>query len=90
MLTVVYRKNQEPQMQSLSGLQYELQKSTSDFKDQYTILEQVTKRERVEIVQLTHTPRNIGQINIQILWYIPARDWNVYTYKEFENNGNLQ
>jgi hypothetical protein len=42
---------------------------------------------RCEVISLTHTPRNIGQINIQILWYIPTSQSSRYTAKHFQKKG---
>ena len=50
-------------MTSLEGLSYHLVKNTVDWDDQYKEMQGIV-RGRVEVIALTHTPRNIGQINI--------------------------
>jgi hypothetical protein len=39
---------------------------------QYQEIEAQFKKSRIEILSLTHTARNIGQVNIQILWFLPG------------------
>lgn len=87
-LTVIFKKMQEPDMTTpLSGLQYHLIKNTVDWDVQYQEFTQILAQP-CEVVALTHTARNIGQINIQILFYLPGRGGrNTYTAKHFETKG---
>ena len=59
-LVLIYRKAQEPSMTSLAGLKFELLKNTEDWNEQYDHLEQITQKQRIEVISLTHTARNIG------------------------------
>ena len=76
-------------MTSLSDLRFELLKNTVDWDDQYKQLEQIFQNKSVDVISHTHTARNIGQINIQIVWYIPSSDANAYTCKHLSNRGDL-
>jgi ABC-type taurine transport system substrate-binding protein len=63
-LVVVYKKHQDPDMtQMLTGLQYHLIKNTVDWDQQYEEFKEILSQS-CEVVALTHTARNIGQINI--------------------------
>jgi hypothetical protein len=42
------------------------------------------------VVALTHTARNIGQINVEILWYIPSQSSHEYTAKRFESHSTIE
>ena len=84
-LTVIYRHQKEVGMTSLSDLRFELLKNTSGWDEQYKQLEQTFQNQRVDVVSHTHTARNIGQINIQIVWYIPSSEANAYTCKHLSN-----
>ena len=75
-------------MTSLAGIQFELIKNVADWREQYNQLALITYQYKVEVISLTHTARNIGQINIQILWYIPSLNWNTYTCKHLSNHGD--
>ena len=49
-LVVLFRKQPEPNMTSLSGLSYELQKSTADWADQYRHMQEVINTQMVEVI----------------------------------------
>lgn len=70
-LVLVYRTESDSSMTSLEHLKFELQKSVVDWDLQYQEILR-TVGSSVDVLSLTHTARNIGQINIQILWYLPA------------------
>lgn len=72
MLALVFKTESEPSMTSLSGLKFELLKNVVSWDEQYHQISQVLNQDKYEVLSLTHTPRNVGQINIQILWYIPS------------------
>jgi hypothetical protein len=42
--------------------------------EQYKEVEKILATGPIEIISLTHTARNIGQVNIQILWFYPGND----------------
>jgi hypothetical protein len=95
MLILFYKKEQEPSMTALDGLSFQLLKNVTDWDDQYDeIIASVNSKhqQRVHLLQLTHTPRNLGQINIQILWYLPASEKLPATpvAKHFVNKGNIE
>ena len=72
-LAIVYRKQAggDSLGTSLAEIKYHLVSSVQDWDEQYkTALEPIAAA-RADVVALTHTPRNLGQINIQILWYLP-------------------
>lgn len=76
-------------MTPLNDIKYELLKNVVDWKEQYLEIQGKVLGQRVEVLALTHTARNIGQINIQILWYIPSKNHNDYTCKHFTSLGDL-
>lgn len=67
----------------LDNLQYHLISSVKDWDVEYEEIRKNIIGQRCEILSLTHTPRNIGQVNIQILWFLPANPASPqsYTYK---------
>lgn len=73
-------------VQSLAGLQYHLIKNTVEWDKQYQEFREILAH-NCEVVALTHTPRNIGQINIQILFYLPTGGRSDYTAKHFQTKG---
>lgn len=94
-VAVVFRKSQDPSMTtSFEGLQYHLISSVKSWDEQYGEALAAINEQRGEIIALTNTPRNIGQINIQIVWYITPlannTSVNVYTYKRFSSKGDSQ
>lgn len=78
---------------SLETLQYHLISSIQDWDIQYQGFLELVKNQRVDVVALTQTPRNIGQINISILWFLPphpAYSFENFTYKRFTSTGSLK
>jgi hypothetical protein len=73
-LVVVYKRHGDASMvQSLENLKFHLTTSVVDWDEQYNnALAEITK-ERGDIISLTYTPRNVGQINVQLIWYLPQR-----------------
>jgi hypothetical protein len=65
MLVIVYKRHADPTMVgSLDHLQYHLVSSVKDWDTQYKEGIAQIASDRCEIVSLTHTAKNIGQINI--------------------------
>lgn len=62
-LVLTFKKDQEPTYGPLTGLQYYLVKNTIDWDTQYQEITQIAKN-NAEVIALSHTARNIGQINI--------------------------
>lgn len=86
MLILVYKRHANPSMiGSLDQLQYHLVSSIKDWDSQYKESIAPIASDRCDIVSLTHTAKNIGQINIQILWFLPpsVNSPQTYTYKRF-------
>ena len=80
-LIVFYRSIKDPlQQTSLKDLQYHLINNLKAWMDQYKEIEDLLTRGPVEILSLTHTARNIGQVNIQILWFLPGNEQSPQTY----------
>lgn len=77
-------------MTSLQGLKFELVKNIVDLEEQYQQICKALQIDKSEVLSLTHTPRNIGQINIQIMWYIPGQQRTTYAFKHFQDKGDLQ
>ena len=80
---------------TFEGLQYSLISSVKRWDEQYNDIITTVNEQRGEIISLTHTPRNIGQINIQIVWYITnplesRSSVNVYTFKRFSSKGDYK
>ena len=74
-LTVFYRRNKDPlQQTSLRDLQYHLINNLNAWMVQYLEVQELIARGPIDIISLTHTARNIGQVNIQILWFLPGND----------------
>ena len=64
-LVLVYKKQQDPSMiTSLENLQYHLVSSINDWDAEYLEIKKNIIGQRCDILSLTHTPRNIGQVNI--------------------------
>ena len=68
-LILVYRTESDSSMTSLENLKFELQKNVVDWDFQFQDIQKAVGN--ADVIALTHTARNIGQINIQILWYLP-------------------
>ena len=80
-LIVFYRSIKDPLQQTgLRDLQYHLINNLKAWMDQYKEVEDLLARDRVDILSLTHTARNIGQVNIQILWFLPGNEQSPQTY----------
>ena len=69
-LSVVYKRHSDASMTSLQDIQFTLVSSVKSWDEQYTSAIETLNAQRSDIVALTHTPRNLGQINIQIFWYL--------------------
>lgn len=85
-LTVFYRRHKDPlQQTSLRDLQYHLINNLNAWMVQYLEVQEIIARGPIDIISLTHTARNIGQVNIQILWFLPGNDQSpkTYTVKHF-------
>ncbi len=83
-LVLVYKRQQNPSMITrLDNLQYHLVSSVKDWDTDYQEIKKNIIGQRCEILSLTHTARNIGQVNIQVLWFLPATPTSPesYTYK---------
>jgi len=64
-LVLVYKRQQDPSMVTrLENLQYHLISSVKDWDVEYEEIRKNIIGQRCEILSLTHTPRNIGQVNI--------------------------
>ena len=71
MLILFYKRGQDSTMTDLNDLEFLIIRDTDDWADQHhTILK--TACNKIEALSLNHTPRNIGQMNVQILWYLPS------------------
>lgn len=64
-------------------------KNVVDWDEQQNQLQESHKNEKIEVISLTHTARNIGQINIQILWYLTSENKIQYTSKHLQGTGDL-
>jgi hypothetical protein len=74
-LTVFYRRNKDPlQQTSLNDLQFHLINNLNAWMVQYLEVQEIISKSPIDIISLTHTARNIGQVNIQILWFLPGND----------------
>ena len=85
-LTVFYRRNKDPlQQTSLNDLQFHLINNLNAWMVQYLEVQEIISKSPIDIISLTHTARNIGQVNIQILWFLPGNDQSpkTYTVKHF-------
>jgi hypothetical protein len=84
LLILFYKKDQEPTMTSLEELQYHIIRNIDDWDSQH---EEVLKKvaHKSEVVALTHTAKNIGQINVQIVWYLPSTESHALRYKRLES-----
>ena len=64
-LTVFYRKEKDPLQQTrLQDLQFHLINNLNAWMVQYLEVQDIIAKGPVDIVSLTHTARNIGQVNI--------------------------
>lgn len=69
-LSVVYKRHSDASMASLQDIQFTLVSSVKSWDEQYISAIETLNAQRSDIVALTHTPKNLGQINIQIFWYL--------------------
>jgi len=70
-LVLVYKKKQDSTMTSLASLQYHIIRNTAPWEEHFEEAMKLASS-RCEVVALTHTPRNLGQMNVQILWYLTS------------------
>jgi hypothetical protein len=96
-LTVIYRRQSDPTMQSLSNLQYHLISSVQEWDQLYASAFELSAIKNSDIISLTYTARNLGQINIQVFWYLPESDdkrrenpSQGYTFKHFTSKSGYQ
>ena len=56
-----------------------------DWDEQYASALENPSVKSADIISLTYTARNLGQINIQVIWYLPSAtpDRQGYTFKHF-------
>ena len=83
-LVLVFKRQQDPSMVTrLTNLQYHLTSSVNEWDFEYEEMKKNIIANRCDILSLTHTARNIGQVNIQVLWFLPATPTSPksYTYK---------
>lgn len=69
-LSVVYKRHSDASMASLQDIQFTLVSSVKSWDEQYISAIETLNAQKSDIVALTHTPKNLGQINIQIFWYL--------------------
>jgi hypothetical protein len=92
-LSVIYRRANDPSMGSLKDVQYHLITSVQEWDEQYATALASLNAARNDILAITYTPRNLGQINIQVIWYLPAKasePFTGYTYKRFSSKNDYQ
>jgi alkyl sulfatase BDS1-like metallo-beta-lactamase superfamily hydrolase len=71
-------------MQSLKNLKFHVVRNTEPWEDQITDALRLAGSHN-EIVALTHTPRNLGQMNVQIMWYLPSSQGHTYKTHHVRN-----
>lgn len=71
-------------MTSLAHMKFHIVRNTAPWEEQF---EDATKlaSSRCEVIALTHTPRNLGQMNVQILWYLPSTASYSFKIKHITN-----
>ena len=72
-LILFYREEKDSSMTSLEDLKYSIERNVDDWDVQHQRLLKLTSS-RCEVVALTHTAKNIGQLNVEIIWYLPSSD----------------
>ena len=83
-LTLYYLKEKEPQFSSLAGLKFHYEKNMKEWDE---ILEDARRFSQIkcDVIAITHTPKSIGRLNIQILWYLPCNEISVVHLENVEN-----
>ncbi len=90
MLIIVYRSEQDPSMTSLDTLKYNLTKNVKDWDHHFQKDCQIASS-HADVIAYTNTPRNIGQMNISILWYIENKNVsNSVKVKHLTKKGHLK
>lgn len=69
-------------MTSLNDLKFHLIRNTEHWDEQLLEARAIANH-KAEVVALSHTPRSLGQMNVQILWYLPNANNTTYKVKHF-------
>lgn len=77
-------------MTSLDSLKFNLTKNVKDWDNHFQKDSQIASSHN-EVIAYTNTPRNIGQMNISILWYIENKNIsNSVRVKHLSRKGHLK
>lgn len=88
-LNIVYKTTVDVTATSLKDLQFTLISNVKSWEDQYAAAIATINDSRSEIVALTHTPKHLGKINIQVFWYLPrSSDFQGYSLTKYVSNGD--
>lgn len=86
-VVVYYRKNVEGAFQSLDKLAFKLVRNLKQW-DELCLEAQKDVSQGKDVISLTHSPKNIGQLNCYIIWYLPTTDSSACTVKQFSTVGD--
>lgn len=89
-IVVFYKTEVDPTMNTdLSNLKFHIAKGLQTWDEIYEAELKGLVAKRTDVVAFTHTARNIGQINVEIIWYLPSSLNYEYTARRFESRSSM-
>ena len=84
-----YKTESDQSMASLENITFDVIRDLNPWEDSLNSASSLSSSS-CEVVAITHTARNIGQINVQILFYVPSSVSQTHGYKLITNTSSME